>query len=509
LLGLAILFGSLLATVGILSFQNSRYVLLGWDFLRPLVLMNLVGLLYLSLLQTNELSVPLEVTPRVRFLEFILAVDNELPYYLADCLYQQRDPRPYFLEHLKAWQSSDRPPLQAGLLLLQMPLFYATKHPRDLGMVASIALQCTWVPALLALWQAGGLSRKQSGIALLLVTFSGFALVNTVYTWPKMLPASLVVVSIIVWFFDRGPQGAAFPMSKALFCAMAMALAMLAHGSVAFTLLPLGLFLLLPRFYPGWSRVMVTAGVFVALYYPWSWYQKHYDPPGDRLLRQHLAGSNPNWDSGRSLLGNLWNAYADVNAQQMFHNKLENLRMLVNASRDLNRWPAASETPAEWATDTIGFRRCDFSCVFWALGLLNVGWIVAPIRLRQGATAVNLTLGVVVPALAVASIVIWIALMFGPRGTVVYQGSYATMLLLFGSLTAWLASLPGRIPYSLLILQGSLFAIGWLLTSPANQFSVPNVLMIPCSVLFFVVLAAVALRADPIVKNEVPRVKAP
>ncbi|WP_225852883.1 hypothetical protein, partial [Haemophilus parainfluenzae] len=44
-----------------------------------------------------------------------LPPDNILPYLFAERLYHGIDPRPLLGE----WQSSDRPPLQAGLLLLQ------------------------------------------------------------------------------------------------------------------------------------------------------------------------------------------------------------------------------------------------------------------------------------------------------------------------------------------------------------------------------------------------------
>jgi hypothetical protein len=107
------------------------------------------------------------------------------------------------------------------------------------------------------------------------------------------------------------------------------------------------------------------------------------------------------------------------------------------------------------------------------------------------------TLGFVVPGLALASVAAWVLLMFGPGSTMVHQGSYATVLLLFAPLAAWLTTLPGWLPSTLLTVQGVFFAAGWLVTSPANQFGVPNALMIPWAAFFFVALTRTALSDPP------------
>jgi hypothetical protein len=379
-----------------------------------------------------------------------------------------------------------------------MPLFKATSHPKDFALIASVAVQCAWVPAVLALWQAGGLSRRRAGLALLFVTLSGFALVNTVYTWPKMLSAALVIVAVILGLFGRGPKGEPFPLSKALLLGLAAALAALGHGGVAFTLLPLGLFLLLPRFFPGWSRVAAAAAVFVAFLVPWTLYQKFYDPPGDHLLRQHLAGDTSTGPDTKPVLRDMVDAYSGLTPWQIIRNKLENMRVLFMASPEPHRWPAASQTPAEWPTDAIGFRRCDFSALFWTVGLLNLGWpLVLTGAWRRVSDAMDGKLGFVVPGLALASVAAWVLLMFGPGSTMVHQGSYATVLLLLAPLAAWLTTLPGWLPSILLTVQGAIFAIGWLLTSPANQFGVPNALMIPWAAVFFVALTRTALSDAP------------
>jgi hypothetical protein len=236
----------------------------------------------------------------------------------------------------------------------------------------------------------------------------------------------------------------------------------------------------------------VAAAVFVSAMVPWMFYQSRDDPPGDRLVRAHLAGGSPTWQEGRSLWRNLADAYGAISPGQVAANKLANLRVLFTAATDQYGWPP-HQTPAEWPADASGYRRCEFLSLFWSLGLLNLGWLVAVVAMRRPALRLDPTLGFAVPALGLAAVLVWVVLMFGPGGTVVHQGSYATSLLLMAALAAWLTALPPRLAYVLLALQGAAFAAVWVLTSPANGYGPPNVFMAPVAVLFFVALAAVAL----------------
>ena len=81
-------------------------------------------------------------------------------------------------------------------------------------------------------------------------------------------------------------------------------------------------------------------------------------------------------------------------------------------------------------------------------------------------------LGYTIPGMALLSVLIWVLLMFGreyrrsPR--LLRHG--ATALRRAGSLAGNAA---GELPYFLLMLQGVIFAFGWLLTSPANPLGMP------------------------------------
>ncbi len=475
--------------------RSARSLLFSAEVRTPLALTALVGLFFLCLLYSVDLRSQPDRPPQIRFFEFTLALDNQIPYLFAERLYDHVDPR----ELIGEWHSSDRPPLQTGIVLLQLPLGNLTGEPELYSLLVACAAQCAWVPAVWALWRLGGLPQRRAGRALLLVVLTGFAMVNTVYTWPKLLAAALVLFGVGLAVFGREP-GRPFPLLRAGLLGLASGLGMLAHGGVAFTLLPLALMLVLPRYYPGLTRLAAGAAAFALTMAPWALYQKYYDPPGTKLLRYHLAGKSETWQDDRPLWRNLIDAYGQLSAGQILENKLANLRvLLVMAPRppdDQYPWPRGKNLPP-YPADPTSYRRCEFLTLFWSLGLLNLGWLAALVSTRCQSLRLDRELGVTVPALGLVSVLVWVLLMFGPGTTVIHHGSYATFLLLFAPLAAWLAALPPRLAYPLLAVQGVALTAGWFLTSPANDYGPPNVFLIPLAAFFFAALAKVALGPAP------------
>jgi hypothetical protein len=484
-----------------LSKRVSRELILSESVLTPLALMSLVCLLILSLLYSVDLEIGAEGQPRYRFLDFVLALDNEIPFWFAEPLYDGQNAREAFPQDVPGWHSSDRPPLQTGLILLQMPLARLIQQSRLWSLVVGIVLQCAWVPAVWALWIAAGLPRRQAGLALLFVLLTGFALINTAFSWPKMLSGALTLFAVTLVLYDRTPQPRDFSLCKAGLLGLSAALGSLGHGGVAFTLLPLGVLLLMPRWYPGLSRLAVAGAVYVAMLFPWSLYQKYFDPPGTKLLKLHLAGNNKDaeteeWKDDRPIWQNVLAAYGAASIQEVLNNKLANVKVLFTAATDQYPWPPNEPLP-KLPIDVVSYRRCEFLSLFWALGLLNAGWVVALFRWWQRPMLLDKDLGITVPLLGLASILTWVIVMFGPGATVVHQGSYATFLMIFASLAAWLATLPGKSAFYLLGLQATLFAVVWLLTSPANTYGLPNVFILPLAFLFLGVLVRFALGPPP------------
>jgi hypothetical protein len=495
--GILLLGGAALCLADFRRGRPNRLLLLSADVGTPLALWGLVALLYASLWQAVNLRTPIQLTPCLRFQEFVLNKDNVIPLLFADHLYTAADPRGIMGGE---WQSSDRPPLQAGIFLVQYPLWSFLTGRRAWSFVFGCVAQCLWVPAVWEFWQSAGLPRRGAGVALLLVVLTGFALVNSVFSWPKMLAGALTLNAISLALFD-GKGGTAHQGARAALWGLAAALGFLAHGGVAFTLLAFGAFLLLPRYFPGLRGLAIAAGVFLLTVVPWGLYQSLYDPPGNKLVQEHLAGVTDPQRLSQPVWANLRDAYRSLTLGEILANKWANVQVLFRASEhpgsDHFPWPPFGQ-PKPWPVDATSLRRCEFLCFFWALALINLGWLAAVVLARRRPAVLNPTLGFTAPAIGLVSIVLWVLLMFGPGTTVTHQGSYATLLLLFAALAAWLTAMPGWLPYALLVAQGILFSVTWLFTSPANDYGLPNPFSIAAAVLFFGLLCRVALgRSHP------------
>src|SRR6185436_18513402 len=73
-------------------------------------------------------------------------------------------------------------------------------------------------------------------------------------------------------------------------CSIFAALAWLSHGGAAFSLIALAPWIVARMFRGERGGWLAAASVFLLLAVPWFAYQRFYDPPGDRLLKWHLAG---------------------------------------------------------------------------------------------------------------------------------------------------------------------------------------------------------------------------
>lgn len=92
------------------------------------------------------------------------------------------------------------------------------------------------------------------------------------------------------------------------------------------------------------------------------------------------------------------------------------------------------------------------------------------------------TLGV-----AALSLIVWVLAMFGPGTTVVHQGSYATMLLLFAGLAMTLGASGVWLGAGVLVVHAALFAATWIFTTPDGAGSVTE-LNYPMAVVAIVAL---------------------
>ena len=143
------------------------------------------------------------VTSTVRFTLPLPPEDNIFPLYFANRLFNGlytpwQTPPPFTTMLLEA-QSSDRPPLQAGVVLAVRALGLGSGRLTvtlwSYG-VLTAACQLGWVPALYALGRVLRFSRRQFTYVFVACACSGFFLMHSIYTWPKLYAAWLFITGL-------------------------------------------------------------------------------------------------------------------------------------------------------------------------------------------------------------------------------------------------------------------------------------------------------------------------
>ena len=275
-----------------------------------------LGLFYLGILYLPAFHQPYFDQSSLRFIPG-LPFDPVIPAVLGDRLFAGEPVRPFMLD----WLSSDRPPLQTGLYLFVLPWLKLLSLPEGLGyQCVGTFCQLFWVPATWLMMCALCRERRVAAAGVLILAITGFFLLNSVYVWPKLLAGSYVLFAGLL-LIDANPHRPRF----ALLAGLAAALGWLAHGGVAFSLIALVPIWVI-RGCPYWRKIPVTALLFLLIAGPWLWYQKFYDPPGDRLLKWHLAGTIP--VDSRPLFEVLRTAYSELSWSEWLDVKLANIRTL-------------------------------------------------------------------------------------------------------------------------------------------------------------------------------------
>ena len=406
----------------------------GRKALRSLILpAALTGTAALLILSTGFLyegvSSPLE-TPARRF-SHLLPPDNQIPFLFAEHLREGHIPKPM----LGDWLSSDRPPLQTGIVLSQ----YAFMGRKALGYtVLSAILQSLWVLGAWSVLQSFRVDRRAAALALAVALFSGFVFLNTFFVWPKLLAAAyLLALTAYLHEIEQGRVKAGPGASWIIGSVGAFAL--LAHGGSAFGLLGIGsLVILVGRRWLTWRSLAVAAMALAAVYVPWTLYQKVLDPPGDRLLKMHLAGIDK--PDERPFLETLIGAYTDVGFSGALHNKLANLKPLYGDPPDYwSCWVELMSGSRQPGASAMRLRGLMFFDFLPALGLIGLGVMALPIGLNPRRRSVEWIAAARIWLLIACTDAIWVLLMFGPGTTVVHQGTYLTVILAFlgGTLALW------------------------------------------------------------------------
>ncbi len=422
--------------------------------------------------------------------------DNFIPTIFAERLASGVSPK-----HLGAgWLSSDRPPLQTGLALVTLPALQALDIGFDKACAtAGVWFQLLWIPALWVFLRWLGLTAHDAHAATAALVFTGWILFNSVFVWPKLAGAALVLLAFCTFF---APESAIESRHRWFAGGALAAFGNLAHGGVMFSLLTLaglcgaGFMPALLRsvarrcgagFRPAIrpSQLLLAAAAFTLLSLPWLAYQNLYEPPGNRLLKWHLAGAVE--PDARSVTTALVENYTSLGWSAALATRRENLRLMflgewqnllttrdpgAIAGRRSEEIFHAFRTPAAWI---LGAAALPFLLVLHFKALRPRSPVPCPPSPvpRPLSSVVRPLSSVLRPpphlphhALAVTwlalTLVLWLALMFQPFGTLVHQGSYVTSLLLLGLLTTWTLLLSRKLFAALALLQLALFTLTWM-----------------------------------------------
>ncbi len=415
----------------------------------PVSYLFFVGLCYLSMFYmfSNPFQSGADVA-NFRFFDTVRAGDNLIPLFFAEKIYGHQPLSPICCND---WLSSDRPPLQAGIFLLQRPFRLLGNVGLQYQLLAS-GLQCLWICGMWALLTTLETPKYRMAQALGFLIFSGFMFYNSVYVWPKLLAAAFVLFVVAILLEARKDRRS-LTLFEILLAAISFSLAMMAHPGSIFSL-PAIVLLWLPRARGSRLSTYAWAAFIVVLFVaPWMSYQKFYDPPGNRLLKMHLAGVN-DIDS-RSTWQALKDSYGSRPLAVLLSYKMRNLTTLLGpqflAGFGFGNQPRALQR--------------DY--ISNAIGIINAGWLVAGFSLIRKKTRRALPRGELLIAVALVNFLIWALVMFGPAQTFTTHSSFADILVLSVGLLGFVLLLHPAVLAVLFTLQVLNFFITWAFFKPA------------------------------------------
>jgi hypothetical protein len=345
-----------------------------------------------------------------------LPIDNVIPLIFANALKLGTIPSPLHND----WLSSDRPPLQTGLYLL-LTL-------RD-GLL-SYQVVATWLQATflfgvwgLAMAAAPAVPVATRRLILLACCLLPTAIINTLYTWPKMLAVGYLLL-VFALLFCRTPQTDAERRMSGVLIGGLTALAVLSHGSSLFALIGFTIVVVAFWAWPPLKTMIYGAAALLALYVPWMLYQAFIDPPGNRLLKWHFAGVI-DLDS-RPLFATFRDSYGALSWTDYLQGRLLNLSTLAGVWPDNLFDPLTGPWRGSWSPGYV--RGADFfnflpSLHLFALALIAAVLLLPFVRPPQSGFALRMLV-----ALA-GTLAAFVILIFIPGQTINHQGTYATQVL--------------------------------------------------------------------------------
>ena len=454
---------------------RSQIGAMGAELLRP-ILVWVAGSVLIFSLGTMYTSGPnLTTTAESRYVA-ALPIDNEIPLILSTALQSPRRPlaRPLYV----IWDSSDRPPLQAGVYLSQEAILPGSDARALHYEVVGVLLQGLWIFGIWGLLAAVRARARLAALLLTAILFSGFVVLNTYFTWPKLFPATYLVLLVALLLTPKfeGLRGSAIAGVTAGALAGA---ALLGHEGSSLALLALIIVMVIQRRRPSKRFVLGALALLVVTQGTWMVYQRVIDPPGDQLARLQIANQLKLPGDRRPLLTVVVAAYEKAPFGTIVDNKLSNLdtpfsdipEYLVNNARMVESYfMTGRRATARRSAAVDEIRLINFFNLVPSVGFLSLGFFacVAAVYGRKRLTPL-LRLASTIWIFLIANIITWALILFGPRGTVIHQGTYLTGLLTFTACVIGLWALSRRLCAALVILQATLAVIVYGLNGPPDN----------------------------------------
>lgn len=380
--------------------------------------------------------------------------DNVLPLFFGDKLLANEDA----VTSPGDWKLADRPPLEIGATIGILDIIPSDSTKLAAYQIFGSFLQLGWIAAIWALLKSTKTSRNTEKLVWFGTIFSGFFFYNSIYLWPKLLSAAFVLAAIgLVVNAKKKPVT---QPSTMVFVGAFAALGLLSHGGVLFTLIPFALLLLLPRHNPGVRYLCLAAAVFSIMYAPWALYHAH-TTTSDRLVKYQLAGE-PELNNTSTTTA-IRKAYSSLTLGDWADGRVKNIEAYFVKDSSVPIYHV--KHPAGHSTVFSTWREHEFLVTFLAFGFFNIAWaaLLFP-KIRHTFSSDEASLLKDFGLIAGVSLLLNALLIFVPGSTVIHQGSYATMILLFIIVLLILGKLPKKLQTIVLTLQISLFFASWVMS---------------------------------------------
>ncbi len=329
---------AVLFSVILISYGGANIV----TIVRPLLMAFVISMLYISIVADRY---GLENANTMVANRYWVSVDNKIPQIFADALILGREKlKPYLVGD---WLSSDRPPLLVGIMLSSYP-FATSAIKNTLALTLGIAANIMWVFGLWAFLTAAGASRRSVSYVIVVVALTGAVFVNTIYVWPKFLAATYVLAAGALLLSSRKK----ISLIRCSAIGICLSFSMLSHGAAIFGIIGLIPFFFFKKLFFRFKSLIIVMTSAIVVYAPWMAYQKFFDPPGDRLIKWHLAGVIQ--PTSESAFKAIFDQYSAIGVAEVVDFKSRNLNVLIGLDNDKHE----EHNPLEgWGDDLEGQLR--------------------------------------------------------------------------------------------------------------------------------------------------------